>query len=83
MKLSTWSRAAVVLAALCAGVGAKKMMPMHKLREYQTRAAKKWAVQPRADATAGGPGTVKNITFSNPKASGVYVSPCLLVHAPT
>lgn len=75
MRLSTWTRAAVALAALCGGVGvgAKKMMPMQKMREYQARAASKYQALPRADAVAGGPGTVKNITFSNPKASGASV----------
>ena len=74
MRLSTWTRAAVALAALCGGVGVgAKMMPMQKLREYQARAASKYAALPRADAVAGGPGTVKNITFSNPKASGASV----------
>ncbi|KAH9917770.1 Alpha/Beta hydrolase protein [Fomitopsis serialis] len=70
------SRAALALAALgaAAGVDAKKMMPMHKLRAYQEQAARKWAVPPRADAVAGGPGTVKNITFSNPKASEFWVN---------
>lgn len=78
MRLSTWTRAAVALAALCGsvGVGARKMMPMHKLREHQARAASKYVALPREDAVAGGPGTVKNITFSNPKASGASVLPC-------
>ena len=78
MRFSTWTRAAVALTALCGGVGvyAKKMMPMHKLREHQAHAASRYVALPRADAVAGGPGTVKNITFSNPKASGASSLPC-------
>ncbi|EPS94281.1 hypothetical protein FOMPIDRAFT_1055219 [Fomitopsis schrenkii] len=76
MRFSTWTRTAVALAAACGGVGvgAKKMMPMQKLREYQARAASKHVALPRADAAVGGPGTVKNITFSNPKASEFWVN---------
>ncbi|KAL6304126.1 Alpha/Beta hydrolase protein [Sparassis latifolia] len=44
----------------------------HKLRVSQLEAAKRWAPNTRADAE-GGPGTVKNITFTNPRATEFYV----------
>ncbi|KAH9928842.1 Alpha/Beta hydrolase protein [Fomitopsis serialis] len=44
----------------------------HKLRQHREQVAEDWVLQSRSDV-AGGPGTVQNITFSNPQASEFYV----------
>lgn len=56
-------------AALCVapGVGARKMTKQH-LHAKQVEAAKRWQVGGNSAKRASG-GSVKNITFSNPKAS--------------
>lgn len=43
-------------------------MTKHALREKQREAAKRWALPASPDLEKRG--TVKNITFSNPRASG-------------
>ena len=45
-----------------------KMMSKDQLRAKQAAAAERFAV---TSTVGGGPGTVRNITFSNPKASGM------------
>jgi len=63
-----------LLATQDVGVGARNMAHMkHELHARHVEAAKRWAPNPRADSEDGGPGTVKNITFTNPRASEFYV----------
>lgn len=73
MRCSTLMHTAVALTTLCGGVGAgAKKVSMQKLREHQARAASKYIALPHAEPALGGPGPVKNITFTNPRASGAY-----------
>ncbi|KAI0951764.1 hypothetical protein AcV7_007768 [Taiwanofungus camphoratus] len=50
-------------------VGAR-MMTKHELRAHQSEASKRWTPQRRANS---GSGTVKNVTFINPRASGKHI----------
>lgn len=64
---------AIVLLALLSnqhtGVHARRQVTKQEVRMRQEEAAKRWAPQRRAN---GGPGTVQNITFTNPRASGMH-----------
>lgn len=72
--LSTLVRAAAVLAGLAAFQGldveARRTFTKADLRARQEEAVSRLGAQRRAEASSGGPGTVKNITFTNPRASG-------------
>lgn len=74
--LSTLMRAAVVLAGLAAlqssDVEARRTFTKADLRARQEEAVRN--LQLRAESSSGGPGTVKNITFTNPRASGELLS---------
>ncbi|EPS99797.1 hypothetical protein FOMPIDRAFT_1123869 [Fomitopsis schrenkii] len=75
--LSTLVRAAAVLAGLAAFQGldveARRTFTKADLRARQEEAVSRLGAQRRAEASSGGPGTVKNITFTNPRASDFYV----------
>ena len=72
--LSTLVRAAAVLAGLAvfqgSDVQARRAFTKADLRARQEEAVRNLSPQRRAESGSGGPGTVKNITFSNPRASG-------------
>ncbi|CCM04962.1 uncharacterized protein FIBRA_07159 [Fibroporia radiculosa] len=53
------------------GVGARRLMSKAELHIHQEEAAKRWSVPQRR--ASGGPGTVQNITFTNPRAAEFYV----------
>ena len=75
--LSTLVRAATALAGLAAlqglGVEARRTFTKADLRARQEEAVRNLSPQRRAESGSGGPGTVKNITFTNPRASGKLV----------
>lgn len=56
----------VLHSSLLGAVEAKKITK-NDLRARQAEAAKRWSMQPNLERRATG---VKNITFSNPRASG-------------
>ncbi len=59
--------------SLC-GVGDAKVMRKNDVRARQAEAARRWAMSPDIQKRAPG---VQNITFSNPRASGMLKSPIL------
>ena len=71
--LQTLLAAAVLLLSLQCTTVFAKMMTKEQMRVKQQAAMERLAVQP-ASATAATSG-VKNITFTNPKASGTVVIP--------
>ena len=76
--LSTLMRAAVVLAGLAvlqsSSVEARRTFTKAELRARQEEAVRNLSPQLRAESGSGGPGTGKNITFTNPRASGELLS---------
>lgn len=72
--LSTLVRAAAALVGLAAfhslGVEGRRTFTKADVRARQEEAVSGLGSQRRAESSSGGPGTVKNITFSNPRASG-------------
>ncbi|KAI0729999.1 Alpha/Beta hydrolase protein [Fomitopsis betulina] len=75
--LSTLVRAAAALVGLAAfhslGVEGRRTFTKADVRARQEEAVSGLGSQRRAESSSGGPGTVKNITFSNPRASEFYV----------
>jgi carboxypeptidase D len=61
-----------VLGSLAGAADARKMMTKAELHAKQFEAAKRFERMPRAKAAPTAP-KVKNITFSNPKASQFFV----------